>query len=229
MGERVFHLKGRSSEMHFQVFPPLKMGTNSVIGLTHFQVYNSIPNVDTSNNVFKYRRSADANWKMILIEIGTYELSDIEDYLQHALAEVDGVKIKANANTLKCEYICKYETDFSVDNSIGKLFGMPARIIKANELTISEKLLEIAEINTIQIEVNIVSGSYNNGVPTNTIYKCFITTPPGYRIIESPMNIIYLPVTVETIYSIGIRLIDEAYNLINFRGEEISIELHLKI
>lgn len=50
----MFHLTGNSSELTCRIFPPLKVPSTAVIGLTHFQVYNSIPNVDERNCTFTY-------------------------------------------------------------------------------------------------------------------------------------------------------------------------------
>lgn len=227
MAGRVFHLTGETSEFTCQIFPPLKVSSNAVLGLTHFQVYNSIPNVDDNNCNFKYK-TFEGIWKNINIETGTYELADIEDVLKEELGE-NSVSIIPNPNTLKCVFWCKNRVDFTTSNTIGTLFGMPHEEIEPEKITVSKELLKISRINTINVEVNIVSGSFNNGVPSNCVYKCFITTPPGFRIVDSPMNITYLPITVEEIDNISIKLTDEDRNLINFRGEEISIELHLKL
>lgn len=227
MSGRLFHFTDTSSELTCPIFPPLKLTSNAVLGLTHFQVYNSIPNVDEKNCNFKYENSS-GEWVDINIETGTYELEDIEQTLQEKLGE-NSVSITPNPNTLKCIFHCKYKVDFTPSNTIGALFGMSAIVIEADTTTVSKEVIKISCINTIHVEVNIVTGSFNNGIPSNCIYKCFISTPPGFRIVESPTNVIYLPITVEEIDSITIKLIDENYNLINFRGEEISIELHLKL
>ncbi len=51
---------------------------------------------------------------------------------------------------------------------------------------------------------------------------------PGYKIIEAPRNVIYLPVNVKQITSITLKLIDQDGDLINFRGETVTIRIHIK-
>jgi len=51
--------------------------------------------------------------------------------------------------------------------------------------------------------------------------------PPGYRIIQTP-NVIYLPVKVKRIETLKLRIIDQNNDLVDFRGEEIVVRLHLK-
>uniref|UniRef100_A0A8D8Y8T8 Uncharacterized protein n=1 Tax=Cacopsylla melanoneura TaxID=428564 RepID=A0A8D8Y8T8_9HEMI len=99
MSGRIFYLNGRSSEMKCQIFPSLAITPNAVLGLMHFQVYNSIPNVDEKNCSFQYE--LNGKWKMIIIPEGTYELSNIDEYLKSNLGQ-DNISIIANPNTLKC-------------------------------------------------------------------------------------------------------------------------------
>ena len=40
----------------------------------------------------------------------------------------------------------------------------------------------------------MISGSYVNGATKNTIYSFFPKVSPGYKIIESPVNLVYLPI-----------------------------------
>lgn len=227
MASKVFHLTGKKSEFLCPIFPPLRVTPDTVIGLTHFQVYNSIPNVDRNNNLFRYFDGKVKIWKDINIEEGTYELSDLENYLKLLIGE-KSISIKPNINTLKVEFKCDYKVDFTQTNSIGSLFGMPKKIYEANASVTSETPVMISKVNTIQIEVNIVDGSFINGQPSNCIYKCFINTPPGFRIVETPINVIYLPVNTDEIDIIHVKLLDEQGELINFREETISLELHLK-
>uniref|UniRef100_A0A8D8T5B6 Uncharacterized protein n=1 Tax=Cacopsylla melanoneura TaxID=428564 RepID=A0A8D8T5B6_9HEMI len=229
MSSRIFHLSSKQPEIVCKIFPPIQLNSEAaVIGLTHFQVYNSIPNVDSNNNVFTYQDNVNKPFYDIVIPEGTYELADIESFLKLQLGE-ENVYIKPNINTLKCDFFCKYNVDFTKKNSIGQLFGISYKKYLANSVETSSIPIQISRINTIQIELNIVSGSYVNGLPTNCLYKCFISTPPGYRIVESPNNPIYLPVNTTEIDILHLKLTDERGNLINLRNEEFTIELHLKL
>lgn len=226
MSSKIFHLTSQNSDMVINIFPPIQISPNAVMGLTHFQAYNSIPNVTSLNNQFSYKDSND-NWCEENIPEGSYELSDIEQYLQDRIGG-ENVKIQANINTLKCNFWCKYDVDFTKSNSIGQLIGIPQQIYKSNSDVTSVDIIQISKVNSIQVHVNITSGSFINGVASDCLYKCFITTPPGYRIIEIPINVVYLPVTTTEIDTIHIRVTDQNNSLINFRNEEIAIELHLK-
>ena len=51
---------------------------------------------------------------------------------------------------------------------------------------------------------------------------------PGYKINEVPSDVIYLPINTRIINNISVNIIDQDGKLINFRGETITIRLHLK-
>lgn len=228
MSSRIFHLSSTLPEIVCQIFPPLQVSSEAVIGLTHFQIYNSIPNVDEKNNVFSYQVDAKKPFIDLVIPVGTYELNDIETFLKHQLGDLN-ISIKPNTNTLNCEFSCTYNVDFTKPNSIGNLFGMSPQMYNAGTKVVSTEPIQISKVNTIQIKLNIVSGSYINGVPSNCLYKCFISTPPGFRIVENINNPIYLPVNTTEVDILHVELVDESGNLINNRNEEFSIELHLKL
>ena len=51
---------------------------------------------------------------------------------------------------------------------------------------------------------------------------------PGYKIIENPHNLLYLPITADTIHSITIWLTDQNGDELNLRGENLSMRFHLR-
>lgn len=83
-------------------------------------------------------------------------------------------------------------------------------------------------MNAIRVECNLTSGAYINNRLIHTIHEFFPTVSPGYKIVEVPKNVIYLPVTVEEIHMLNIRIVDQDGHLVNFRGETITIRIHIK-
>lgn len=71
-------------------------------------------------------------------------------------------------------------------------------------------------------------GSYKNGKLHHIIYQFFPNVPPGYKIVEAPSNIVYLPINVKTISNVTVKIQDQDDKLLNFQGETITIRLHLK-
>ena len=118
------------------------------------------------------------------------------------------INISANSNTLKSILILEkdYRVDFNHPNSIAKVLN----------------------ILSILVNIDIISGSYINGTTKNTIHSFFPTVSPGYKIIESPVNLVYLPITLDTIDSLEVSITDQDGHLLNFRNEKLTIRFHIR-
>ena len=86
----------------------------------------------------------------------------------------------------------------------------------------------ILKINALRVECNITSGAFINGKRNHTKHEFFPIVPPGYKIVEVPSNVINLPITVQTIHHLQLKVVDQDGHLVNFRGETIIIRLHVK-
>ena len=120
-----------------------------------------------------------------------------------------------------------YEVDFRKDKSINSLLEFHSNLYTSG-LHESENMVNILTINSILVNIDIISGSYVNGSTHPTIYSFFPDVSPGYRIIEYPHNLLYLPITADTIHSITIWLTDQNGNELKLRGENLSMRFHLR-
>ena len=66
-----------------------------------------------------------------------------------------------------------------------------------------------------------------NGSSQSMLYFFFPNVSPGYKIIETPVNLVYLPITSDTINSITVLLIDQNGKEFNLWEENLSIRFHL--
>lgn len=214
-------LVGNTSTLAAEYFPPLELAGDYVCGLVDFQTYNSIPNIDERNNLFHY-----GDGKVIAIPTGSYEIDDISNYLQKELGS--SLILKANNNTLKCEIKGLFNINFEKERSIGSLLGFTKRTLQPNIVHVSDIPVNIIKVNTIRIECNIIDGSYINNTKVHTLHEFAPTVGPGYKIVEVPKNVIYLPVKVKRITTITLKLLDQDGDIINFRSENITVRLHLK-
>jgi len=82
----------------------------------------------------------------------------------------------------------------------------------------SENSVNLLSVNSILVNIDIISGSYVNGQRYSTIYSFFRGVSPGHKIIETPANLVYLPVTLDAIYSMQTSLTDQNGKLLNLRG-----------
>ena len=65
-------------------------------------------------------------------------------------------------------------------------------------------MINILTINSILVNIDILSGSYVNGSTQPTIYSFSPDVSLGYKSIENPYNLLYLPITSDSIHSITI-------------------------
>lgn len=222
-------LNGNKSQLHADYFPPIDLSDGEyVCGLVDLQTFNSIPNVEQSNNKLYFGEDGDAT-NVIAIPIGTYEADDLAKYLKNRLADYNVTfDLIVSKNTLASQIRCDKCIDFSPSNSFGSLLGFKQRYLRANMWNYSDSTVNILKVNMIRVECDITKGSYLNNAPAHIIHEFAPRVPPGYKISEVPSNVIYYPIIVKSISSINIALIDQDNDLINFRGETIKIRLHIK-
>lgn len=215
-------ITGNSSTLSTYYPNTLQLDGAYECALLQFSTFNSIPNVDKSNNKFYYGSN-----EVIEIPEGTYELQDISDYLKTEINDAT-IKLLCNNNTLKTTIFCTKDIDFSKEGSFRRLLGFNKQILKGNKWHVSQFPVNILPTTVVRVECDIVSGSFINNEPSHIIHEFALNVPPGYRIIEIPKNAIYFPINQNNISSIHIKLLDIRNRLINLRGEEVQLYLHLR-
>ena len=148
--------------------------------------------------------------EVITIPMGSYEIDDIENDLQKVLSAHDiSTSLQPNNNTPCSEIECSRPIDFGPEDSISRLLRFTTRILFANVTHISDLPVTILitsnhsltsnQVNSLRVECNITTGAYINGQRVHTIHEFFPVVPPGYKIVEVPSHVIYLPITVQAI------------------------------
>jgi hypothetical protein len=160
-----FTLTGRTSADYF---PPISLDGEWVVGLLGFETYNSIPIIDKHNNKFRYGVDNE-----LTIPKGAYEIKDIYRYIQSQLTArtVSYFSLRGNNNTLRAEIQCSEVIHFEKKGTIGTLLGFFPRVLSANDLHTSDKVVNIFKISVIHIDCDIASGSYKNGRPGHPLYE----------------------------------------------------------
>ena len=233
-------VSGDKSNFNTLFNPKIELEKEKVyeIALVNLETYYSFPNIDDSNNIFVYSHDQGQTWTKIKIPIGSYEIDDINNYLRFEMQRIGHyyevnnepfINIAANSNTLKCILIIGkgYQVDFNQANSLSKVLGFTGN--KYNEgFHESEKPVNILSINSILVNIDIIDGSYVNGKTKNTIYSFFPDVSPGFKIIESPVNLVYLPILPQTIQNINLSITDQDENILNLRGEKLTARFHIR-
>ncbi|KAJ8932205.1 hypothetical protein NQ314_014839, partial [Rhamnusium bicolor] len=99
-------LSGQSSHLSDNFNPPLYLDDDVQyeIGLTNFETYNSIPNIDDTNNTFIWGKNYEYT---ITIPTGAYNIDDITNYTTTAITQEDEdaiIRITLDVNISKIKY-----------------------------------------------------------------------------------------------------------------------------
>ena len=173
--------------------PPIQLDKKKdyEIALINLETYYSFPNINRSNNCFSYSPGAITPWFDIIIPEGSYYVEDINEFVKREMGknyhydkvnDKNNVEISANTNTLKSEMFLKnnYEVDFRKDKSINSLLEFHSNRYTSG-FHESENMVNILTINSILVDIDIISGRYVNGSTQPTIYSFFLDVSPGIK------------------------------------------------
>ena len=130
---------------------------------------------------------------------GSYDITDNNDTIQQkmrqnghydAVNEEYYITISANTNTLKSVLILSnnYQVDFRQPISISSVLGFNNDIYTLG-FQESENVVNILSINSLLVNIDIISGSYVNGASQNTIYSFFPNVNPGFKIVSGEFGV----------------------------------------
>lgn len=208
--------------------------------LISLDMYNSIPNIEAGrNDLFIYSPDGGTTWKNISIGTGSFEIEQLNYEIQRQMvingdydSENNLFYINILPNVSKLTSIVNiskatYQVDFTSASTIGSLLGFTPSILQQgyNE---SQNIVNIMSVNSILVNVDIISGSYVNKNQSPVIYSFFPNVPPGFKFIGRPNQLIYYPINRHYFNNIRVWLTDQDNNLLNFRGEQCTIRIVMR-
>ena len=207
--------------------------------LLSLDMYNSIPNIiDEKNNAFEYSVDSGNTWKIITIDTGAYELSAINNEIQRKMiAEGDfdsnnsSCYITITANESRGTSIINvtntnYQVAFNATHSIRSVLGFNATDLLNHGYNESPNKVDIMHINSILVNINIISGSYVKGTSSSSIHSFYPKVGFGYKIIETPNPaLIWYPVSTTDISRMELTLTDQDGKPINTGGERLTVRI----
>ena len=218
-----FSLSGTESVLSATYHPPINLNPRKryALGLVSFNTFFTVPNL--INKKFYY-----GGGKVIIIPNGYYDITDLEKLLKDKLGS-DNIFLKAPTHSTKCELWSQFEVDFTPDDSLHKELGFKQqKYVKRNKIYFADSPVDLVKVKLIRIECNITSGSYHNHQDVHSLHHFAPNVGHAVAINEHPRNIIYLPVNVQTIHNITLRIVDQNRELLDFQKENIEIKLELK-
>lgn len=235
-------LTGNTANFITTLSPPIRLNHNNKYeaALQSISLYNAIPNIDETNNKFSYSSDGGNTWKLITIPMGSYQLETINSVIQYQMTvnndfdDVNGeyyITISPNMSELKSLIEIKhelYQIDFTIENSIRSILGFTSKILTHNT-HISDNLVDIMSVNSVLVNVDIISGCYVNGNQSPTIYSFSPhIVSPGYFINLTPTPLTYYPVNETNINSVTVFLTDQDGNRINVREQKVTVAISIR-
>ncbi|CAG2212186.1 unnamed protein product [Mytilus edulis] len=215
----------------------LKKSKTYEIALVNLEIYYSIPNIHVGNNSFWYSTAEGTHWFFIVLRTGSYGIDEINDEVQRQLRlnkHKAEIIIDANRSILRATSTLSknYQVDFNVVNSTNTVLGFKRQLYTfdraTNGYTEGEYIVSITSINSILVNCGNINGSYVNSTQQSTVYSFSPAVDPGVKIMQTPKNLVYLPVTLRTINRMQTYLTDQDGDPINLRGEHLTIRFHLR-
>jgi hypothetical protein len=236
-------LSGETTDFITYLSPSIHLDPNEnyEAALLSIDLYNSIPNITEENNKFKYSADNGTTWKIITLDKGSYELAAINDEIKRQMilnGDYDNtnnefyINITANVSELKCIVDItniSYIVDFTVENSIGPTLGFQSVVIYYG-YNKSQDIVDITKVNSVLVNVDIISGCYVNGTLSPAIYSFNPNkVSPGYKIDERPNpSLTYYPISRLSINSIRVWLTDQDNNPIDLRADRVTVKLYIR-
>lgn len=227
-------LTGDKTSLETNYFPPINVYEDAEIALLSLQTYNSFPNINSSNNCFKiipvWKNNPNSP-RSVTLEPGCYEFVDIKKCFLDVMEELnldEGFEMDVDSKTLKCFFKCSCKIDFNVENSLASVLGFDKILYEEGKTHTSFNIININSVNTIKVMCNIAQGSFHNDKPSHAVYEFYPDVNIGRKIIQSPNNLIYYPLTTKTIDSIRVDLVDQDHNRLHHLNEKLTIILHIR-
>lgn len=200
------------------------------IALINLETYYSFPNIDETNNKLVY--NADGTKHELKIPEGSYEIESLNEEIQRQLkikGHDEAIVLSPNRNTLKSIISIKegYKFNFKEENTLRTVLGFDEKRYGPG-IHESEHIVNILSINTIYVNIDIIKSSYINGTARPVVYSFFPNVSPGYKIVENPYNLVYLPLATKTIDHVMVKITDQNFKELNLRGETISLRFHVR-
>ena len=141
------------------------------------------------------------------------------------------IVLTGNRNTSKVVLEITSDTtiiDFDINNSVRSVLGFEAKKYKGKKRYESENKVDILNVNSIFVHCDVINPSRVNGIPAPIIYSFFPNATPGEKIVSQPQHLIYMPLTLNVIPSMTVWVTDQKGNLLDFRGQELTLTFHIR-
>ena len=209
-----------------------------MISLLNYSLWYSWYNISSgqSNNLFNYNNGVTG--RVITIPDGQYGVSDINSIIKAQMTllgdDQDAISITGNFNTLKVDItiVGAYTVSFSgAANDLSTILGFTEGAYSAGVNSSQNQVNITNSIDAININTSLIDSNSNllNDNHSNCIYQFVPQSGPGSNLSERISYPIYLPLNSHgNIYNVQFSITDQAGNILDLNGEQVSLSFHIK-
>ena len=227
------------------------------IGLRMLSMWSSYTTISSTkaNDTFKYSTDGGSTWETVTFPEGQYSLDTIQEYINYHLHQIDTTTRLATDLMFSPDYsrnLIKLTTgvlgsplNLGVDGLIvdfttstfNEIVGFTSTIHTLNydegtyyKSEWGTSIGEVnADINSINLHCDIVSGSYVNSKVGDILYSFVPQAGASYHIREQPTQIGYTSMmNIDTIETIRVYITDQNDNALDLHGQPVSIQISFK-
>ena len=233
-------LSGNGPNLTCNLQPVLRYERNvtASIALRKISFYACFENISfDKNNELKIKPGKNQEWILVKLKSGAYDVDEIYNEIIDQLSN-KGIKdveknfdLEANSTTLRVRITLRndYKLSFETDHSIAEVLGFRRSDYLDRNLRYEGS--DIVHINTttgLFVLCDIARASYRNGKHVSFIYKTMINTGSGVRFIDTPVNLVHVPLLItNSISDITVWVVDQDLQPIKMLNNQLEIELNL--
>ena len=220
------------------VIPPKRIAE---IALKNVSFYNSVPNIDETNNSINIT-IPDEEYKEYKLATGAYEIDNINQALLEAVCydypmrrrEIqENFKLSADEATGKAVFKfgkSGFGVKFDETGSLAHLLGfLPNQELKTRGNHCGVKLVQITNVSTIFFKFNLSAPNFVNNERSQTIYTAVLDSSPGHRWSRELSTLTYKRLIKDSFSYLRLWVTDAEHNNLNLRSEKVTVTLSLRI
>ena len=233
-------LTGDGPKLSCNLHPVLRFERNVsvTLALTKISFYTCFENISfDENNELRIKPGGGHDWILVQLNSGAYNLDEIYEEIIRELTR-KGVKdidksfvLEANSTTLRANITLGngYKVSFDTEHSIAKILGFKSTdFLNQDGRYQGSDVVNINTVTSLFVLCDITRASYKNGKHASFIYNTVINTKPGVRFIDTPTNLVHIPLLLNDIISdINVWVVDQNMRPIKMMNREFVIELNL--
>lgn len=209
------------------------------LALTSYQLWNSIFNINSSNNELVYETVTTA--PVVYLNVGSYSIENLNVEIKRVVAQngdnPDNITITPNYQNYKVELTLKGGYSISQrPSSFWNLLGFSNRgygdVTGVSTTISSNQKVDITNgVDSLLINCSLVDSKYNlnNDQHGQSLYNVIIDAPRGGILQKNISAPIYQHISQQgSIHSIRYYITDQSLNKIDLNQEHVNLTIHIE-